>query len=91
MAEFMMMFLGIKPHSTYKFDKIISEKARQTLSCTRNYSSQKFKEIQHIRELRILIVKIYACDMDELFSQSKTMEINFKRYICAIEEFIDTR
>ena len=91
MAEFMMLFLGFKPLSTYKFDKFIFTKAKQTLDCMRKYSSQKFKEIQQIRELRILIVKIYACDMDELFSKSKTMEMNFKRYICAIEEFIDIK
>ena len=91
MAEFMMLFLGLKPHSTYKFDKLMSKKANQTLDCMRRYSTQKFVDIQHVRELRILIVHIHDNDMDELFSASKTMEMNFSRYISAIEDFIDTK
>ena len=91
MAEFMMLFLNIKPYSTYKFDKSISKKAKQTLDCMRKYSSQKFGEIHRIREFRILIVRIYSYGMDELFSKSKTMQINCNRYIHAIEEFIDAK
>ena len=91
MAEFMILFLGFKPQSTYKFDNFISAKAKLTLDCIKRYSSEKFKEIQKIRELRILIVHIYAYGMDELFSRSKSMEMNFRRYIRAIEEFITAK
>ena len=91
MAEFMMLFLDIKPQSTYKFDNSILAKAEQALDCIKRYSSQKFRKIQQIRELRILIIHIHSYDIDEFFSRSKTMEINFSRYISAIEEFIVTK
>ena len=91
MAEFMMIFLGLKPNNSYKFDKSISDKAKQATDCLLKYSLQRFRELQQIREFRILIVKIYACDLDEFFAESRTMEKNFKRYIRAIEDFIDTK
>ena len=90
MAEFLMLFLGFKPLSTYKFDQFISIKAKLTLDCLRNYSMKKFQYITKFEELRILIAKIYNCNLDELFSGAKTMETNRERYINAIEELIDT-
>ena len=90
LAEFMMLFLGIKPKSTYRFDKSISYKAKLTLDCLRKYSYEKFKDLQKFKELRILIVKIYNQDLDELFSQVKTMEMNRERYIEAIDGLIQT-
>ena len=86
----MMLFLGIKPKSTYRFDKYISYKAKLTLDCLRKYSYEKFKDLQKFKELRILIVKIYNEDLDELFSQVKTMEMNRERYIEAIDGLIQT-
>ena len=91
MAEFMTLFLDIKPQSTYKFDNSILAKAEQAQDCIKRYSSQKFRKIQQIRELRILIIHIHSYDIDEFFSRSKTMEMNFSRYISAIEEFIVTK
>ena len=88
-AEFMMIFLDIKPSSTYKFKKSISKKAKQTLDCIRNFSCEKFKDLLKLKEMKILIKKIYKHDLDELFSQVKTMEMNRDRYINAIEEIID--
>ena len=91
MAEFMMIFFGLKPNNTYKFDESVCRKAKQAVDCLSKYSLKRFKELQQIREFRILIVKIYAYDLDEFFSESETMEKNFKRYIKAIEDFIDTK
>ena len=89
MAEFMMLFWGIKPFSTYMFDKLISKKAKLTLDCLNKYSIEKFQYIKTFQELRILIVKIYNCNMDELFSGAKTIKMNREIYVDAIAEFID--
>ena len=91
MAEFMMLFLGIKPNSTYKFNKLISSKVKQTQNCMRNYSMEKFQQIKKFDELRILIAKIYNCNLEELFSETKTMKMNYGRYTNVIEELIDTK
>ena len=88
LAEFMMLFLGIKPKSTYKFDKSILAMTRQVQDCLRKYSFEKFKAIQKWRELRILIVKLYRESLDELFSETKTMKMNRERYLEAIQEMI---
>ena len=90
MAEFLMLFLGFKSQNTYKFDQFISIKAKLTLDCLRNYSMKKFQYITKFEELKILMTKIYNCNLDELFSGAKTMETNRERYINAIEELIDT-
>ena len=89
LAQFMMLFLNIKTKSTHKFGKLISNRAKNTLDCARKYSIEKFKELQKWRELKILIVKIYDYDLEEIFSQAKTMEMNRDRYIEAIEDLID--
>ena len=89
LAEFMMIFFGIKPNSTYKFDKSILYKAGSTLECLRKYSYEKFTSLQDFRELRIMIVKMYNHDLEELFSKERVMGANRERYIEAIEEFID--
>ena len=83
-----MLFLGIKPKSTYRFDASISYKANLILDCLRKYSYEKFKDLQKFKELRILIVKIYNENLDELFSQVKTMQMNRERYMDAIEGLI---
>ena len=85
----MMLFIDIKPKSTYKFDKSIVAKVAKVHDCMKKYSFEKFRALQKCRELRIMIVKIYNEDLDELFSQSKPMEMNRDRYIEAIEGMID--
>ena len=89
MAEFLMLFLGFKSQNTYKFDQFISIKAKLTLDCLRNYSMKKFQYITKFEELRILIAKIYNCNLDELFSGAKTIKMNREIYVDAIAEFID--
>ena len=89
LAEFMMLFLDIKPKSTYKFDKSNSIMGALVQDCMRKYSFEKFRALQKSRELRILIVKIYKEDLDELFWETKAMEMNRERYIEAIEDIID--
>ena len=89
LAQFMILFLNIKTKSVHKLGKLISSRAKNTLDCARKYSIEKFKELQKWRELKILIVKIYDYDLEEIFSQAKTMEMNRDRYIEAIEDLID--
>ena len=85
----MMLFLDIKPCSIYRFEKSISHKARLTLDCLRKYSFEKFRNLQESEELKIMIVKIYNYDLEELFSGVIAMKENRERYIEAIEEIIN--
>ena len=85
----MMIFFGIKPNSTYKFDESIFYKANNTLDCLRKYSFEKFKNLQNFGELRIMIIKIYHYDLEELFLEVEAMRTNRERYIKAIQELID--
>ena len=89
LAQFMMLFLTIKRKNTHRFDKSILYKAHQTLDCVRKYSKDKFEKVQKFREFRLLILKIYNSDMEELFSEAKTMGVSRDRYIEAIDDIID--
>ena len=85
----MMIFIDIKPKSTFKFDKSIASKVAKVHDCMKKYSYEKFRALQKCRELRIMAIKIYNEDLDELFSQSKPMQMNRERYTEAIEDMID--
>ena len=89
LAEFMMLFFGIKPKSTKRFDASVSTMGRKVQDCLRKYSFEKFKEIQKWRELQILIVKLYKENLDELFLEAKTMQTNRERYLEAMQEMIE--
>ena len=89
LAEFMMVFLSIKPSSTFKFRKEAVDKATQVQECIGKYSLDKFKNVKKIKEFRILIVKIYNCSLDELLSSVKTIKNNKDRYTQAIEDLLD--
>ena len=89
LAQFMMLFLDIKTKSAHRLEKSISNKAKKTLDCLRKYSADKFKDVQKWRELRILIVKIYEHNLEEFFSEAKTIQMSRDRYIEAIEDIID--
>ena len=86
-----MQFLKINHQDAYNFDTSVSDKARQALDCLRNYSKEKFKDVQKFLEFKILIVNIYNCELDQIFSEVKTMEINRERYITAIKDLIDMK
>ena len=84
----MMIFLSIKPSSTYEFDKSAMNKAKQARECIKNHSYEKFKNIKKIKEFKILMNNVYNYSLDELLSSLKTIENDKERYMQAFEELL---
>lgn len=88
-AEFMMLFLGLKPGNKYKYNEAVASKAGQVIGCMYSYSSKKFRSLRSIKELGLIAFKVYESHLENFISGEKTMMNSKTRYKNAFIDFID--